>query len=273
MYYIYTDEAGTSQPEPVSVVVGVIVHADRDWHAASKLISKIKDKYVPAQIREGFHFHAKEVWSGYRDKGVEWAKDDRAEFIAQMAAVPRMLRMAISLGRMRRDSTVPLSTDQIKPFEWHHIIAFWYAMLRADKYIRDWGNEGEVASIVAEDVPKIRRFLKDILNVEYPNLPIDALHNIITEEEKKKGIILQTPPGRINRIIDTVNFVEKKQAPLLQIADACAFVFRRYFSEQDYGSKMVDYMLLGRPLVLSDWQGPTSQYLFSFNPDHKYLMV
>lgn len=38
MRFIYMDEAGTSAHEPVTVVVGVIIHADTQWVSAADLI-------------------------------------------------------------------------------------------------------------------------------------------------------------------------------------------------------------------------------------------
>ncbi len=38
MHVIYMDEAGTSEHEPVLVVVGVMIHGDRDWIPAALAI-------------------------------------------------------------------------------------------------------------------------------------------------------------------------------------------------------------------------------------------
>jgi tRNA(Glu) U13 pseudouridine synthase TruD len=45
------------------------------------------------------------------------------------------------------------------------------------------------------------------------------------------------------------------------VADACAFGFRRYFSEQTFG---VDFVksIIGKELVLDDYAGPASFNLF-----------
>ena len=48
MYYIYLDEAGTSAPEPITVVVGVLIHADRHWRGAANFPKSINDEFVPS---------------------------------------------------------------------------------------------------------------------------------------------------------------------------------------------------------------------------------
>jgi hypothetical protein len=58
---------------------------------------------------------------------------------------------------------------------------------------------------------------------------------------------------------------EKRSAPLLQIADACAFAFRRYFAEERYGDELVSAML-PRRVCRDDWAGPLSGGLFYFHP-------
>ncbi|MGX4773891.1 hypothetical protein ACWAUC_29290 [Bradyrhizobium guangdongense] len=54
MRYIYMDEAGTSAKEPVSVVVGIILHADRQYvNAEARLDEALK--LVPTELQD---------WSG-----------------------------------------------------------------------------------------------------------------------------------------------------------------------------------------------------------------
>jgi hypothetical protein len=267
VYYIYVDEAGTSAKEPVTVVVGVIIHADTQWRIAQEHLEKVLDDFVPPDLRQGFIFHAKNIWSGYREHDDTWSKNERSALIEAVASIPLRLGMAISLGRVKRGK-LPCNFKQIKPCEFDHIFAFQACMARANKYVRDWGNATEVATVVAEDVTHMRRFLRAVLKVNPPDLPITEQYLNPTRDEIASGVMTQTNPGPIDRIIDTVHFVDKKDAPLPQIADACAFSFRRYFAGQDNGEVFVRSML-GSDLVWEDWQGPSSNYCFDFNPEHR----
>ena len=269
MYYIYSDEAGTSANEPVTVVVGIVVHADRHWRAASDALAQVISKHVPASLSEGFIFHAKEIWSGYRDYDASWPREQRSKFIGDVAAIPRMLGMAIAIGKVRRDSDVPEDIKPMKKEDFQHYMAFNFCMRRANKYINDWAEPSEVATIVAEDIPKKKITLKNSLKAIPPIIPLTSEFIIPTRRDKLSGKILQTRAEAINRVIDTVHFVQKNEAPLLQLADACAFSFRRYFAEQQHGNDMV-LAMLGQPLVWEDWQGPGSEVTFSFNPEHLY---
>jgi hypothetical protein len=269
VYYIYTDEAGTSAREPVTVVVAVIIHADTHWVSAQKQLQIALDEFVPASLRPGFIFHAKDVWSGYREHNKSWSRADRTTLIGAVASIPRRLRTAIAIGRIRRDSPAPIDPKIMMASDFHHIMAFHGCMARANKYVRDWASPNEVATVVAEDVPGKRKFLKAILRAPILDLPMTQEYVRPTKAEAETGKITQTNSGQIDKIIDTVHFVEKDEAPLLQIADACAFSFRRYFSNQDQGAELVRSML-DRNLVWDDWQGPASFMTFSYNPAHRY---
>lgn len=263
------DEAGTSKLEPVTVVVGVIIHADRDWMRAQRLVTALYDKYVPAELRPNFVFHAKDVLNGYRNHK-NWTVSDRVSFIGAMAAVPQTLRAAISMAIYRRDFNYPLvSGARMNSWDLEHLLAFRRCLCRADKYVRDWAKLDEVATVVAEDVPEKRKFFKKTLRLQLPNRPFDEKLVVQTVAEKKAVKIFQTSAGPIERIIDTVHFVDKADAPLIPIADACAFSFRRYFAQQANGENLVASML-GTSLDWDDWQGLESNSTFSFNPRHQY---
>ena len=268
MYHIYVDEAGTSEREPVTVVVGVIIHSDSGWTEAATRVRQIFDEYVPERFREGFVFHAKSVWGDKRYRE-GWPMEERLAFVSAMASLPREMKLAIALGKVRRDSAgalVGLSKE-----ESDHLVAFARCMWRANKYVRDWAKRGEIATVVVEDMPKRRSKLKAMLDAvrRHPGSSLEEGYVRLTLEEQDTGVLVQTIAGQVDRIIDTVHFVTKEEAPLVQIADACAFVFRRYFAEEDYGSFWLEAML-GGPLIWEDWQGPVSQMVFSFSRKHRY---
>lgn len=269
MRFIYVDEAGVSAAEPVTVVVGVVVHADNHWKVAESRIKQILDAFVPAEQRPGFIFHAKEMYSGGKQVDRrKWDLGRRIAFIKEMVALPRQLGMAIAMGMVRRDSpNLTFSPQMLKAAklskeQYQHMVAFWYCTGRADKYLRDHIPSEEVATIVAEDAPDMRQFLRkalEVLRLNPISLPPIAL--IPTKIEEATGVITQETEQKASRIVDTVHFAEKKMAFLLQLADACAFSFRRYFSLQQHGEDFV-LSMLDRPLDIEEWRGESSGGLF-----------
>lgn len=266
MYQIYIDEAGTSANEPVSVVVGVIIKADSQWKIAADAVSNLIDKRVPDSLKRGFIFHAKDIWNGSSFRG-QWSKNDRIDFIAEFLQIPRIINAGLCLGKVRRDSLVPEIGGLMAKSQFQHMMAFTYCVASADKYVRDWGDESELATVVAEDVEKMRKFLKKTIPIiKNENIFGDVTPGSILpmKIEKQTGLLLQNSPGQAERIVDTVHFVGKNEAPLVQIADACAFAFRRYFAGQEHGESWVEAML-GEKLDWEDWQGPASRMNWNFN--------
>lgn len=82
-----------------------------------------------------------------------------------------------------------------------------------------------------------------------------------TQAELATGKIEQSAEFLVERVIDRAHFVAKEDAPLLQIADACAFGFRRYFSGLSYGDDFVRLML-GQSLIAEDWAGNANMGTF-----------
>ncbi|MBS9720032.1 DUF3800 domain-containing protein [Tianweitania sp. BSSL-BM11] len=266
MRYLYVDEAGTSYPEPVSVVACVIVDADAQFVAAEEAL-KIAFEQVPEEFREGYHFHAKSVWADSKYRTV-WQLSDRISFLKEVMSIPRLLKMPVAVGAVRRSCIVPagIADNKTTVVQFHHTMAFAYCIGRADKYIRDHCPPNEVATIVSEDVPEMRRFLRGALN-GLRNSPVTISTKNVrpTAEERKRGIIYQETEQAVTRVRDTVHFASKEDSPLLQLADACAFAFRRALSDQKMGLDFVR-SVIGADFPRDDWSGPADASCFYWHP-------
>ncbi len=265
--FIYLDEAGTSAKEPVSVVAGIILHADTQYGAAEDALHAVMQT-VPSQYRSGFHFHAKSVWGDprYRDG---WSLAERTSFLKNVMSIPRKLKIPVVMGMVRRDAPpIPGVTEFMKEEQFHHMMAFSGCIRRADKYIREHAPPSEIATIVAEDIPEMRSFLRDMLALDridgYAPI-IDRAHLKMTKHEDTTGIFRQEQALGVKRIRDTVHFASKDDSPLLQLADACAFAFRRFLSHQTSGQEFAE-AVTGKGLVIEDWSGAMSEACFPFHP-------
>src|ERR1700733_11217049 len=56
---IYSDEAGISANEPVSVVVSLVVHADTQWKPVVGQMVQLMRQYVPQEYWPTFALHTK----------------------------------------------------------------------------------------------------------------------------------------------------------------------------------------------------------------------
>lgn len=256
--FVYMDEAGTSAEEPVTVVVGLIIHADRQSMFAEAAIREVLGA-VPEQFSKGFVFHATDVWGNpqYRDT---WSMADRMALLRAMMSLPKRIGIPISFGVVRRSSDDGVDHAKLgmtKP-QWQHNSAFITCIAAADKYIRTHADLTEVGTVVAEDVPEMRKFLKLAPQV-LRNAPITLApeHLIPSKLERELGYSVTERDFRVTRIRNSIHFVEKRDDPLLQLADACAFGLRRFLSDQSFGTEFMQW-ILDKDLVRSDYDGPAS---------------
>jgi hypothetical protein len=263
--YIYVDEAGTSAKEAVSVVLGVIIDADKQWKLAEGALRELIGKHVPEAMRAGFISHAKTIFAGGRSNA-SWPLESRLAFLNEMMALPRQLNLPLALGICRRGSgDVPLK--KLSAAQLEHVVAFIYFAITADKWMRREADEGEVATVICEDVDHVKEPIKTACRY-YRDNPVKLSSDMLieTQQEKRLGKRIQNGEFAITRIVDTVHFVGKRDGPLLQIADACAFAFRRFFHKQAMGEDFVR-SVLGRDFhEAPDWDGPASGASFQWAP-------
>jgi hypothetical protein len=210
--FIYADEAGTSHGEPIAVVAGVIVHADTQWRPLEAALAQAFDQHVPASLRKGFVFHATEVFHGNKWREV-WPLEDRMRLYDAVLAIPFRLSAAISIAAARGG---PDTHDR-------HRRAFGMFALSTNQFLQEHVPDSEVAYLVCEDVPAMRRHLADLFD-EFAS--------------GRAGDVL-----RLERIVDCPHWVSKAHAPLLQFADAVAFATRRFLEERPHGAQLMKALL------------------------------
>lgn len=236
MRFIYVDEAGISEHELVTVVAGVLVHADSQWIPAARRVAELHQT-VPEKFRSGFVSHAKRIWGSkeYRDG---WPQDARLKFLCDMMAIPWNYGLTLAWATMPRSYVSGPIPPGYSKEQYQHAVAFGTCMGAADKYIREFGLPGELATVVAEDTESARGHLRTSLQI------VRARPDAITGKlvRVSDSPLLRFRRGaddgidiRVCRIVDNIHFSAKNEAILLQIADACAFGLRRYHSKQSTG--------------------------------------
>lgn len=256
--FLFMDEAGTSAEEPVTVVVALIADADSHVMSAEALALETLSG-VPPQLQEGFVFSAKRVFNNnaYRDK---WSMTDRLHLLKSMMSVPRRIGMAIVVSAKWRSGQTLIEQAKklgIHPCQLDHVMAFHTCVGIADRNIRRHAGPREVATIVAEDVQELRGVLKRIPQV-LRDAPIHLGPDLLrtTASDESAGYSLQSGELRVTRIRNSVHFVEKADDPLVQVADACAYGFRRYFAGETFGAEFVD-AILGSHQMAAHFSAPS----------------
>jgi hypothetical protein len=216
---VYLDEAGIGDPakDQFSVMAGVMVDADTQWKPLQKHFASLVERFVPADQREGFVFHAMDIWhgSGVFDRK-SW-KGDRFEVIRSLCETITEFKLPVVLGHSNKVKVVEAVPDIRGPKEINRTAfmgAFAECAVEAEQWMRMYAPK-EVAVLVAENNNELRRYAK-------------AIHNIFSRGEVPEFMFDLVKELPYQNLIDTVYSAEKREAPPLQLADLMAFLYRRF---------------------------------------------
>lgn len=251
---IHVDESGTSRSERVAVVAGIIFDGDRDFALAEAGIGKAIADHIPEDMREGFVFHAKEIFGKHR-KERGWSLSTCNEIVEAWLAIVRDLRVPVALAWCtKRDMEEQRGrfyfTEESNRMA--HAMAFTLCFDKCDLYL-DRECAGEVASLIAEDVPQMKATLRRVI------------------KDVRDGVFRGFPPFNdrpIQHIKNAVQWCDKNEAVLLQLADAYAWSFRRYMGGKPDGTRLFHF-LRGGPEVLysKDWTNtPVGSFILDWRP-------
>jgi hypothetical protein len=196
--------------------------------AVSEHLASIVERYIPEADREGFVFHAMDIFSGrkYFSNANGWDLGTRIGLLKDLLAVPKFFELPVVLGYCSYVGTnIPV---------WKHIFAYFSAMSQVENYMLKFTLDNDQATLVAEDCPSRRRFIRNTH---------DSFLGNQAEELRAHGMVAMT------RINGTVSFANKAQQALLQIADAIAFSMRRYLSDLSHSRELVEEMVGSADLI------------------------
>jgi hypothetical protein len=216
----FLDEAGTSRDERYCTVGGFVTTSQAHRDSAHRHIERLLDQLVPAVDRDGYIFHATDIYSG-RGVHQNWSLQTRKTLMTRLAMVPVELGLPVIIGHNDKENTqyVPEHPGDVSKDAYSYSHAFAQALPRLEFYARETTPPGVKVSIVAEENGKLRQM---------------ALYGLARLSDPEK---VWTPsPGTtivwpLERIAEPV-FVAKAAEPLLQLADLIAFVTRRAYLEK-----------------------------------------
>lgn len=221
---VYLDEAGADWKAPVFCVSGVLVHGDREWPEVDRRIIEVINRYIPPQDRDGFVFHATDIFHGSRyfdRRKPEWeSRTLRLSILADLAAIIDHLHLPVVLGTYEKEtfgSGALLEPSPSLKANLLHSAAVSDCLIRADQWLARWAPD-ELATVIHEDGPAAKPLIKKVVRMLRNTTELDRAG----PEGMKESLGLP-----LKRIIDTVHFAEKADARPLQLADLCAFVAGR----------------------------------------------
>ena len=224
MKNIYVDESGISAPEPVSIVCSVIIDEGEQSDSVRKQIEELFDKYVPKDQREGFVFHAMDLYGAKPGSLIRktWSLENRVNLFLEFLSLPLKNDLAIAMGYVHRGMPLPAKITEVSGYQLDHIIALMNCMDSSDTYLTKY-LRGEISgSVYAEDCRQMRSLLR-IAGLMYRDNPLVMPKAFLRGSDSDYEY-------KIEKIEGDIKFLGKNDDSLLQIADACAFTFKRVLS-------------------------------------------
>jgi hypothetical protein len=124
----------------------------------------------------------------------------------------------------------------------HQAITYSYTAIAAEQFMREYADAEELATLTVEKNNPADRV-------------VQRFHDFLRGKElgREEVAHLREVGGDylpIRKIIDCINFAAKDQAIMLQLADACAFIFRRYLEKKPDLEEFCDALTNNNPKVL-----------------------
>jgi hypothetical protein len=184
------------------------------------------EHYIPEEHREDFVFHAYELFSGggkvfHRDK---WPLEKRLAIADELAAIPDNFGLPITFGWVERAkfpstfSKEGLSANDLAIGA--HVTAFMSCAMQVEHWMRHEAPD-EVCMLIVEDNDRARKMIRDTqLHHQRPEI-VKGL-----DERGKEHF-------PFIKIKEEPSFQRKRKLNPLQVADFCAFVFKRFLMNQN----------------------------------------
>ena len=165
MRTIYLDETGISVNDPIALVAGVIINEDEQWKSVETAVYELIDKYVPEEHRDGFSFHAKDLYhcSGkvFDHKRTGYPRERARAALRELLSVPRRFGLPVSVGisKLERNPSTPYEARDLASF--FHGYAYFWCAISAEMCLVDHCAPTDLARLVAENNTTTHKVIKE----------------------------------------------------------------------------------------------------------------
>ncbi len=232
MRIIYFDEAGiaSEEQEPITVVAGIVIDADRNWLLLEQQISDLLADYIPIEDQGSFEFHAKNLFSGSAYLNRHLGRDMRHELFGRfLALLPKndipVEYAAIDRGGLRR------ANPQMAGLELR--IAYLVALSSVEIWFQH--NAPDEVGLCIADETKLKMPIKGLMR-----------------QFRKEPLVEKIVESRLYHLIDTISFNRSEESFGLQLADACSFLIKRHFMDKTDSAelfKIIEPQIILKPVL------------------------
>jgi hypothetical protein len=212
MRIIYLDEAGiaSEEQEPITVVAGVVIDADRHWLSLEQQIGDLLADYIPIEDRENFEFHGKNLFSGSTYFNKHFGKDRRHELFSRFLALLPNNDIPVKYSAIDR-AGLKRANPEMAGME----LGLAYLMVLSSVEFWFQQNAPHEVGLCIGDENKIKTPIKRLLR-----------------QYRKEPLVREIIESQLRHLIDTVWFNRSEESLGLQLADACSFLIKRHLMKK-----------------------------------------
>jgi hypothetical protein len=239
MQLTYFDSAGNTglnladPQQPFYTMVGLICHKLK-WQGVNNDFEKILDNYVPNRDRKKFEVHTVKLYRAkddWRSLGIPKCK---ALIYDLLDLIPKH-NLKITYSTIKKLAYKKNCEDNGLALEHPCEISLFFISQMVEKYLRSEGVE-VLGMLIGDKEKEVEETLSDSLNYYRST----AFAEWIKSQEKEAGgkVSFQS----IERIIETIHFVDSHKSTFIQLADLCAYFINRYYFRGQKPSPYLDKM-------------------------------
>jgi Protein of unknown function (DUF3800) len=219
----YMDESGLGKRESILVEAAIIVHGDDQVVPVEEHLEGLVEKHIPSDKREGFFFHATDIYGGgdkdciFHDKA-EWPDERRWAILDDLVAVPAKFKLPVCAGIIQKarfaDALSEKTHTALEISVAQHALAIIQCEIAVEMWLRK-NTEKEITHVIAENNNEVRHAAREA-------------HVLLrNKDEMAKEGFVDHACFPFKRIRDGLQFTTKAESRLLQVADACSWAVRR----------------------------------------------
>jgi len=225
----HLDESGTGDPkrEPFVVVAAVVIDGNKQWKALGQYLSDMAEQWVPKDKKPEFiAFHATELYAGGKIfERIDGDFEHWWPILDELVSIPEKFDLPVIFGYVPRRWFLPGGQQykpdlSIEPLVLAQMMAFTMCSIGIEHWMQRATAPDEVAQMIMEHNDQTHKRIK-----ETQRLIADPKYRTMLSPASREFF-------NISRIMWPINFQQKTDSSILQVADACAWAIRRRLSRE-----------------------------------------
>jgi hypothetical protein len=252
-HFVYLDEAGINAGDPIAVVAGVCVDADRQLMNVQRHMLEIANVMIPKPWPEPMAISAKALFHGSKpfEDEQKWPREKRFEILHAILRVPKLERLTVVMGWCRNIPEEDIGKTGREAMSERHGRAFTVCAIVTEQFMRTEMKPRKLATMILENQTDTKSAIRSMQRIMRTRYILDSLS---TEYHRFLPL---------TRIVEDPLFVEKEASLVLPVADACAFALARYLSKRSHADALIAELL--GPMKPSEISGRAGNQYYRFN--------